>query len=201
MNKVVVFDVGGVLLDWNPRYLYRKLLPDDATIEAFFDEVGFSAWNISLDAGRNWDEAVAELGSRFPHRQALIEAAHFRWFDMVSGPIIGTVEILEALNADDVPLYAITNFSSEKWIGAKERFAFLNHFRDTVVSGDEKITKPDPAIYECLLQRNSLEPENCVFIDDSAANVASATAIGIPAIQFKSPAALRNDLVANGFSL
>jgi 2-haloacid dehalogenase len=202
MSGVVVFDVGGVLLDWSPYHLYRQMLADDAAIAAFIDEVGFNDWNVALDAGeRTWDEAVALLGDRFPHRRELITAAHHRWHDMVRAPITGAVDILERLAAAGTPLYAITNFSSEKFREARERYAFLRRFRDVVVSGDERMLKPDPAIYHTLTSRNGLDPADCVFIDDSEKNVAGAKAIGMEAVRFTTAEMLASDLRARGHDL
>ena len=201
MPLSLVFDVGGVLIDWNPRHLYRRLLPDETAVEDFLDEVGFYSWNARQDAGRDWDTAVAELAARFPHRRLLIEAGHHRWLEMVAGPITGTVEILEALHGNGTPLYAITNFSSEKWRLTQARFAFLNQFRDVVVSGDEKAMKPEPEIFRRFLDRNNLAPEACLFIDDSAANAEGAAAMGMHAVRFESAEALRQALVEHGVAV
>ena len=194
MTRTVIFDIGGVLIDWNPKYLYSKLLPDDAAIEAYLSEIGFDEWNRALDAGGLWETAIAERVARYPHHKDLIEALHLRWHEMLPGDIPGTVAILERLSAQGVPLYAITNYSTEKWVETQERFPFFAHFRDIVVSGDEKMLKPDAAIYRLCLQRNGLEAEACIFIDDVARNVAAAKSVGIDAILFESPEKLAEDL-------
>lgn len=202
MSKVIVFDVGGVLLDWSPYHLYRQMLADDGAIGHYLDEVGFNAWNVAQDAGeRTWDEAVALLAGRFPHRRDLIAAAHHRWHDMVKSPVAGTVDLLDRLAEAGTPLYAITNFSSEKFVEARERHRFLGHFRDVVVSGDERMLKPDPAIYRLLLDRNALEAGDCLFIDDSEKNVAGAHAVGMQAVHFTTPEALAEELRARGHVL
>ena len=198
MTRAVIFDIGGVLIDWNPKHLYSKLLPDAAAIEAYLREIGFDEWNRALDAGGLWDDAIAELVARHPHRQALIEAAHLRWHEMLPGDIPGTVAILERLSAQGVPLYAITNYSTEKWVETRARFPFFGHFRDIVVSADEKMLKPDPAIYRLCLRRNGLEAEACIFIDDVARNVAAAKSLGVDAILFETPEKLADDLIARG---
>ena len=198
MTHTVIFDIGGVLIDWNPKYLYSKLLPDDAAIRAYLTEIGFDEWNRALDGGGLWADAIAELVARHPHRKDLIEASHLRWHEMLPGDIPGTVAILDRLSAQGVPLYAITNYSTEKWIETRARFPFFAHFRDIVVSGDEKMLKPDPAIYRLCLQRNGLEAEACVFIDDVARNVAAAKSVGIDAILFETPEKLSEDLTARG---
>lgn len=198
MMKNVIFDIGAVLIDWNPYYLYSKLLPDHAAITAFFEEVGFAEWNRALDAGGRWGDAIAELSRRFPHRRELIEAAHLRWHEMLPGAIDGTVAILEQLAEKGTPLYAITNYSSEKWAETCQRFPFFRHFRDIVVSGDERVLKPDPAIYHICLERNGLKPEECQFIDDALKNVEGANNVGIHGIQFKTPETLGSDLTRLG---
>lgn len=198
MSRAVIFDIGGVLIDWSPRHLYRKLLPDEARIDAFFAEVGFAEWNVAQDAGRPWAVAVAELSADFPRHARLIEAADRRWQEMVAGPIAGAVALLEACHAKGAPLYAITNFSSEKWVETRARFDFMKRFRDVIVSGDERVMKPDPEIYRRLLARNGLRAGDCLFIDDSPRNVAGAEAVGMAAIRFTDPAALQADLVRLG---
>lgn len=198
MARIAVFDVGNVLIRWDPRVPYRSLLPDDAAIDAFFEEIGFFAWNLDNDRGRSWDQAVAELSARFPHRAALIAAAHHGWMETVLGPIEGSVAILRRLKAAGVPLYAITNFS-EKWAEAQARFDFLrDSFLDVVVSAEERMVKPDPRLYEVLLRRNGLKAEDCVFIDDSLPNVEGARAVGMRGIHFQNPEALERDLRALG---
>jgi 2-haloacid dehalogenase len=198
MTKAVIFDLGGVLIDWNPKYLYSKLLDDEAAIDAFLDEIGFKAWNLALDKGGRWQDAIDDLVSRFPHRKELIEAAHHRWHEMMPGDLSGTVGILQRLSEAGVPLYAITNFSSEKFAETRERFPFLSLFRDIVVSGDEQMLKPEAAIFRICLDRNGLKAEDCVFIDDVAHNVEGARAVGIDAIHFTSPEQLEGDLKSRG---
>jgi 2-haloacid dehalogenase len=194
--RPVVFDLGGVLIDWNPRHLYRKLLPDDAAIESFLAEVCTPEWNHQQDAGRSWAEAVAELTARFPDRADLISAYHLRWEEMLGGALDDTVEVLEELDAAGVPLYALTNWSHETFPIARRRFPFLTRFRGVVVSGEERAAKPDPRIYRVLLERYQLDPAACLFIDDVARNVEGARAAGMDGILFTSAAALRRELAA-----
>lgn len=188
---VVVFDLGGVLIDWNPRHLYRKLVADEACMEWFLAEVCSPAWNAEQDAGRSWLEAVAEAKGRHPAHAALIEAYAARWPEMIKGDIPESVAVLEALAARDVPLYALTNWSHETFHHARARFAWLEHFRDILVSGDVGIKKPDARIFRLMLERIGVEPAAVVFIDDVVDNVESARAIGMQAVHFTSPAALR----------
>jgi 2-haloacid dehalogenase len=198
MTKAVIFDIGGVLIEWHPKHLYLKMLEDEAAIDAFLAEIGFSEWNLALDAGGRWEPAIADLVARYPHRQELIEAAHHRWHEMLPGDIPGTVAILEKLSAAGVPLYAITNFSSEKFVEARARWPFFALFRDIVVSGDEQLLKPEAEIFRLCLERNGLTAQDCVFIDDVAHNIAGARAVGIDAIQFATPEQLERDLTARG---
>jgi 2-haloacid dehalogenase len=195
----VIFDVGNVLLRWDARLLYRRLLPDDAAIELFFAEVGFADWNLELDRGLPWDEGVARLSQAHPHRADLIRAFHERWHETLPETIAGSVAILDELDAAGVPLYAITNYSAARWAETLPRFPFLaRQFRDVVVSGHEGIVKPDPEIYHRLLKRNRLEPSRSIFVDDNPDNVAGAAALGIDAIRFTTPDALRDALERRG---
>jgi len=187
----VVFDIGNVLIHWDPQYLYRKLIPDDAERDHFLTHVCSMDWNIEQDLGRSWVDAIEVLSAQHPDKRDLIAAYSERWQEMVPGEIPGTVKLLTTLKEAGVPLYAITNFSSEKFIEARERFSFLSEsFIDTVVSADAGLLKPDPQIYALLLERNGLEPGQCVFIDDSAPNVEGARGAGMAAIRFTDPGAL-----------
>lgn len=202
MSKSVIFDVGCVLLDWDIYALYRKLLPDDAAIAEFVAEVDLLHHNLEFDRGTPFAEGIAALAERFPHRKELLQAFDTRWQETVTGPIAGTVEILTELKSAPVPLYAITNFAREKWQLATERFEFLNSsFIDVAVSAHEGLVKPDPEIYNRLLQRNGLAAERCIFIDDSEKNVVGAADVGIDAIHFTDPAQLRRDLLSRGLPL
>ena len=148
--SVAVFDVGGVLLEWNPRYLYRKLFDDDAEMEAFLSEICSPAWNLAMDAGRSFADGVADLVGRFPEKANLIRAYDERWEEMVPRAIDLTVDVLAELKAADRPVYAVTNFSSQKFAGEVERWPFLRWFDGILVSGDEGIVKPNPAIFRLL---------------------------------------------------
>ena len=196
--EVVVFDLGNVLNAWDPRHLYRKLFDCEHEMEWFLAHVCTSAWNLEQDRGRRWTEAVAERIALFPEHESLIRVFDERWHEMVPGAIDGSVAILEDLAAADVPLYAVTNFSSEKFREYRARFRFVDRFRDIVVSGDVGLLKPDPAIYRLLLDRHRLEADRAVFIDDSPANVEGARAVGMHALRFTGPEALRLDLRALG---
>lgn len=194
----VVFDIGNVLLEWDPRHLYRKLLPDDAAVEAFLADVCPPAWNLEQDKGRPFAEAVALQSALHPQHAALIRAFDERWEEMVPGPIEGSVALLRTLQDAGVATFSITNFSREKFDLARRRFPFLNTFSDTVVSADVGLLKPDPAIYRVLLDRNGLAAGQCIFIDDSAANVQAARDLGMEAVHFHGPDALRQTLSGYG---
>lgn len=195
----VVFDIGNVLIEWNPEYLYRSLIPDDEERRNFLATVCTMDWNVQQDLGRTWDEAVITLSAQHPDKAELIEAYSSRWHDMVPGEVPGTRALLESLQLKNIPLYAITNFSSEKFVETQERFPFLKTaFIDIVVSAEERLIKPDRRIYEVLLKRNKLEAAQCLFIDDSEANVDAARKVGMTAHHFSGAPALEADLAALG---
>lgn len=185
--STVVFDLGGVLIDWNPRHLYRKLFDDPAAMEQFLATVCTQAWNECQDAGRGFAEATALLCAAHPDKRALIEAYGTRFDEMMAGPIHGTVEILAALHARGVPLYALSNWSAETYPLAQRRFEFLRWFRGVLISGHERVIKPDPRIFRLLLERFAIAPARAVYIDDNPRNVAAAQALGIHALHFTGP--------------
>jgi 2-haloacid dehalogenase len=195
----VVFDLGNVLLRWDPRFLYRKIFAgDEERMEWFLSNICSSAWNIEQDKGRTFEDAVQMLASRHPEHAPHIHAYHERWHETLPGAIDDSVSILEALDAKALPLYAITNFNGPKFRETQKRFDFLNRFRDIVVSGEVGMLKPDAEIFEHFLMRNNLAAADCVFIDDSRANVASAASLGFDAIHFSSAQQLGQDLRRRG---
>ncbi|MEW9623096.1 HAD family hydrolase [Rhodanobacter geophilus] len=194
----VVFDLGGVLVDWNPRYLYRQLFDDEAAMERFLAEVCTSHWNEQQDAGRPWCEAIAALSAEHPQHAALIAAYRGRWDEMLRGPIAGSVAILDELRARGVPLYALTNWSQETFPLARRIYRFMEAFRGIVVSGEERLIKPDPAIYRLLLSRHGLDAARTVYIDDAPRNVEAAARLGMHALHFRDPATLREALCRAG---
>jgi len=194
----VVFDLGGVLIDWNPRHLYRTLIPDETEMECFLTEVCGQPWNQQQDAGRTIAQANAELIARHPDRQALIEAYYGRFDAMMKGAIEGTVALLDELHARETPLYVLSNWSAETFHHAERRFAFLQRFDGLLISGREGLSKPDPAIFRLLARRFRLEPSATLFIDDHEPNIESAEAVGFHAHHFRTPDLLRRDLVAHG---
>ena len=194
-RSVAVFDLGGVLIDWNPRYLYRKLFAgDEAAMEHFLATICTQHWNEQMDAGLAFAEACAPLLARHPERAGLILAWGQRFAEMMDAPIHGTVEILDELHRAGVPLYALTNWSAETFPHARQRFEFLGLFRGIVVSGHERMMKPDPRIYRLLLERHAIAADEAVYIDDNPKNAAAATGLGLHGIHFTDPAALRREL-------
>lgn len=195
----VVFDVGNVLIRWEPRLVWADDFRAPAELDAFMAEIGFAAWNLEQDRARSWADGVATACAAHPHRRGLIEKFDRDWHRAVPGVIEGAVEVLETLRAAGVPLYAITNFSAEKWHECRLRFAFLRDaFRDVVVSAHERLVKPDPAIFELFLARNGLEAEDCIYVDDSPPNVAMAEILGFDAILFDEPLCLAGKLRVRG---
>ena len=190
----IVFDIGMVLIAWDPRNLYRKIFKDEAKMEWFLEHVCTNAWNTEQDRGRNFADAVKIAAAAHPPYASEIAAYDERWAEMIPGVISGSVDILESLHKKNVPLYAITNWNHDKFRETKLRFPFLNLFRDIVVSGDEKLIKPDPAIYQLCLKRNNLVAADSLFIDDSLKNVRGAEAMGMKAHHFVSPEGLRAEL-------
>jgi 2-haloacid dehalogenase len=194
----VIFDLGGVLIDWNPRYLYRKLMADEAAMEDFLSRVCSQAWNEQQDAGRPVAEAIAALSADHPECAELIGAYYGRFDEMMRGAHDDTVAILAELHDRGVPLYALSNFSAETFPHARRRFVFLDRFRDILLSGDAGLVKPDPRFYRLLLDRHGLAAEDSVFVDDSPRNVEAAVRLGMTALHFRSAPELRRDLAAVG---
>ena len=198
-RNIVVFDLGGVLIDWDPRHLYRKLFAgDEAAMEHFLATVCTHEWHRHHDSGRSFAEGARLLKAEHPDKAELIDAFGNREGEMMAGPIAGTVEILQELRDHEVPLYALSNWPAESFPRARQRFDFLGWFRGILVSGDVKVIKPDPRIFELLLERFAIDPLSVIFIDDVAANAAAARAFGMYAIHYTNPAALRAELVALG---
>ena len=194
----VIFDLGGVLVDWDPRYLYRQLFDDPDAMESFLAEVTTAEWNAHQDAGRPWAEAVELLVAEHPERRDLIEAFHRRWPEMLAGEIPGTVDVLADLRAAGVRLVALSNWSAEMFPVARKRFGFLGWFEGIVISGVVGVNKPDRRIFDHLTEQFGIEPAAALFIDDSSANVEAAKALGFGTVQFTDAGALRRELVRLG---
>ena len=196
--SVPVFDIGGVLLDWNPRYLYRKLFDDEAAMEEFLATVCTSEWNRRLDGGMTMDDGIAELLDRFPDQSDMIMAYRDRWPEMIPRALEDTVAIFETLLSAGHRLYAITNFAAETFVQARALYPFLNRFDGIVVSGEIKALKPGPEIYRTLLERYDLTAGDCLFIDDVQDNVDGARAVGMHAVRFSDAVTLRSELQNHG---
>ena len=180
--RAVVFDFGGVLFDWNPHHLYRKLIADDHERQWFLDTICTQAWNTEQDAGRSLAEGTRSLVEQHPHHEALIRAYYARWHEMLRGPLEG-VTILKALHQANMPLFGLTNWSAETFPYARANYPFLQCFRDIVVSGELQLIKPDAAIYHASLSQiradlPDIQPAEVVFIDDVAGNIDAAVALG-----------------------
>jgi len=198
-RSVAVFDLGGVLIDWNPRHLYRKLFAgDDTAMEHFLATVCTTEWNQRQDAGRPFADAVRALLPTHADKVDLIEAFGQRFDEMIAGPIEGSVNVLAELKARGVPLYALSNWSAETFPPQRARFAFLDWFDGIVVSGHEGVIKPDARIFRILCERYRIAPDSAVFIDDVATNAEAASALGIHGIHFRSADELRRELVLVG---
>jgi 2-haloacid dehalogenase len=197
--NTIVFDLGGVLVDWNPEYVFREVIPDAERRRYFFEHICTHDWNIEQDAGRPLAVATQLLVDQFPDWEHEIRSYYGRWTEMLGGPINETVDLLrELLDRGQHRILALTNWSNETFPIALDLYDFLHWFEGIVVSGDEKTRKPFPEIYEILLTRYSLNPAKTVFIDDSLKNIEGAEQLGINGIHFKSPQALRESLIRLG---
>jgi len=193
-TPTVVFDVGNVLIRWDPLLVYREMIPDDAKREWFMQNVCTAAWNVEQDRGRSWEEAVALLVASHPEWESQIRAYDERWHEAVPGVIEDSVAVLAELKQRGEQVYAITNFSREKWAECLIRFPFLQSFDGIVVSAHERVIKPDPAIYEILLARYGLSAPDCIFVDDSCRNIEAARGVGMKTVHFVEPIDLRAEL-------
>jgi 2-haloacid dehalogenase len=199
-RSIVVFDLGGVLVDWNPRYVYRELFEgDEEKVEWFLSNICTAAWNEQQDAGRSFADAVCVLAGEYPEHELLIRAYYDRWEDMIGGAIEQTVQLLAELKQRGVSLFALTNWSAESFPIARRRFPFFDWFDGIVVSGDVRMIKPDPQIYHHLVTTHKVQPQEAVFIDDNLRNVETARQLGFHGVHFVSPAQLRAELEALGF--
>lgn len=197
--QAIIWDLGGVLIDWNPSYVFDKLIEDEVKKQFFLNQICTPDWNENQDAGRPIKEATEELVARHPEWKEYIEAYYGRWTDMLGGPIQDTVDIFKQVKeSGKYKLYALTNWSAELFPIALERYDFLHWFDGRVVSGEEKMRKPHPEFYRLTLDRFQLKPTETLFIDDNLRNIKAAAEMGIPSIQFQSPEQLRKDLREKG---
>jgi 2-haloacid dehalogenase len=193
--KALTFDFGGVLLDWDPRYLYQSYFPEQPqAMEGFLAEIDFYKWNEEQDKGRPFKEGIADLSARFPRHAHLIQTYFDRWEDSVGGPISGSVEILRRLKENGYPLYGLSNWSAETYPRARHKYPFFDWFDDVILSGEVKLNKPDPAIFKLLLNKVGCQASECVLIDDSQANIHTAKELGFVTVHFISPEHLETEL-------
>ena len=190
----VIFDLGNVLIDWNPRYLYRKLLSSETEVEWFLENICTDDWNIKHDGGQTFNKGIAERSELYPQYTTLIKNWFERWEEMLGGPIEGTVEILAELKNLGFPLYILSNWSAETYPKAEAIYEFLKWFDGKIISGEIGKIKPNPEIFHSLTKKYDLRPENSVFIDDKIVNIEAANLIGFHGIHFQNPILLRNDL-------
>jgi 2-haloacid dehalogenase len=193
--KTVIFDLGGVLIDWNPDYVYRTIFNDETKMREFYSEICTSELNEEQDAGRGLKEATEELVARFPNEEKNIRAYYGRWEEMLKGEIESAVKVLEKIrNTKKYKLYALTNWSAETFPVALRRFEFLQWFDGRLVSGEERMRKPFVEIYELLLKKFNIDPETAVYIDDNERNLPAPRELGIHTILFKSAPQLEEEL-------
>ncbi|HVC68768.1 MAG TPA: HAD family phosphatase [Acidimicrobiales bacterium] len=192
--EAVVFDIGGVLLDWDPRHLYRKVFDDEDAMEHFLGRICTPEWHAPHDRGASIADSCARLAAAHPEHADEIWAWMTRSEEMVVGAIEESVEILGELHRDRTACYALSNMEAETFPGRRERFGFFGLFDGIVISGVEGVAKPDPAIFETLIRRFQLDPRSTLFVDDNADNLASASALGMRSVLFESAGALRRAL-------
>ncbi|MFM8321339.1 MAG: HAD family hydrolase [Chloroflexota bacterium] len=193
-RPAIIFDFGNVLVDWDPRYLYRKLLDSDEAVERFLREIDFFTWNVAHDGGRDFEESIAELCGQHPQYCDLIRAYNLRYEESIGGAIQPVVQILKQLKTAGYSLYGLSNWPAGKFAQVRPHYPFFDWFEDIVISGEVKLVKPDPRIFELLLQRVGRPAGECLFIDDSLHNITAAQRLGFQTIHYRSPAQLADDL-------
>jgi 2-haloacid dehalogenase len=199
--RAVVFDIGNVLLRWDPRNLYRKMFREESEMDWFLAHVCDGPWNEEQDRGRSWSDAIAERIARFPDWHHHIRAYDERWLEMLAGEITENVQLLSSLKEAGTRTYAITNFSREKFALARSHYKFFDLFDGIVVSGEECLMKPDVQIFHRFLERYGLEAQACIFIDDNSRNVAAARSLGMSGIHYQESLDLAQALAECGVKL
>ena len=192
--RAIIFDFGNVLLEWNPRLVYRRFFQNEQEMEQFLHDVNFMDWNLQQDKGRSFAEGVAELSKEFPQYAELIQAYHDNWIHSIGNSLTGTIEIMERLKNAGYQLYGLSNWSAETFPIARDKYDFFNLLDDIVISGEVGAVKPDPEIFEILLKRIGRPASQCLFIDDALANVEAARTLGFATVHFQSPEQLENEL-------
>ncbi len=197
--ETIVFDLGGVLIDWNPRYLYQKMFDSEEEMEKFLSEVCHSRWNAQHDAGKPFQEGIDELAEKYPQYKAEIQAYFDRWIEMIGGEITGTSDLFHTLaDSGHYRMLALTNWSHETFPLVVNEYQFFKKFEGVVVSGEEKLIKPDAAFYELLLERYQVTAPKALFIDDNKDNIEAAAKLGFQVIHFHSPEQLKQELASLG---
>lgn len=192
--KNVVFDFGGVLVDWNPHHLYDKYFGSEEKATWFLENICLYSWNLQMDKGKPFAEGIAELQAQHPEWAEAIGIYHSRWIEMMGGEVEGTGEVLRRLKTAGYKVYGLSNWSMETFPLVRDKYPIFNELEGRIVSGEEFMIKPDAEIYHCLLERYSLEAAECVFVDDNADNVVGARNVGMHAIQFKNAEQLEQEL-------
>ena len=192
--KNIVFDFGGVLVDWNPHHLYDKYFGSREKAEWFLNNICLYSWNLQMDGGKPFAEGVAELQAEYPEWSEAIAIYHTRWIEMMNGEIEGMASVIRRLKMAGYGVYGLTNWSAETFPMVRDTYPVFQEFDGIVVSGEEHLLKPDAAIYKCLLERYALQAEESLFVDDNADNVAGARNVGMKAIQFTSAVELEREL-------
>lgn len=193
--QAIIFDFGGVLLEWDPHRLYHPYFEGPQQIDQFLSEIDFAAWNAEQDRGRPFAEGVAVLSRQFPHYAHLISAYYEKWEDSIVGPIAGTVDILRRLKRAGYPLYGLSNWSAETYPRVRDRYDFFELFNEIILSGDVRMNKPEPAIFDLTLHRIGRQAQECLLIDDTERNIRTAREMGFVTVHFYSPTQLEADLL------
>ena len=195
---VIIFDFGAVLVDWNQYYLYRKVMSNDEEIKAFLEEIDFKNWNLQFDKGYPFEKGVEEKSAEFPHRAELIKRFNTHWLDAMGEIMMDTVAVARRLKEAGYTLYGLSNWSETKFNLVKERLVFLDYLDDYMLSGRVKQVKPEPYIFQTLLNSIGYKAEECLFIDDSAPNIQTAVELGFQCIHFQSAQQLTDELTKRG---
>jgi len=196
MTKItaIIFDLGNVLINWEPHNLYKRFFPNSSEIDRFLEEIQFAEWNAHQDAGRPFQEGVRELSSRFPHYADLIQAYDTYWPESLPSTNPETIKIARDLKQAGWPLFLLSNFSAEKFKIVREQHDFFEIFDKLIISGEHRIIKPNPAIFHLTLDKIDRKAEECLFIDDTSKNIQTAESLGFQVIHYQSPTQLRREL-------
>ncbi len=198
-NSAIIFDIGNVLVDWNPRYLFEGLIEGSEELEYFLNEIVPLSWHRSFDLGGSMAEGCRARAIQFPDHHDNIIAYEARWSETICGEIEGSIALLQALSAKGYDIFALSNFPAEQWLAFESDYCFTDLFKDKVISGREGIAKPDPQIFDLAISRFDIKPSETLFIDDRADNIFAATAKGMQTHQFSTPENLARYLVENNW--